>query len=78
MKNTDHCLLCENKKIDFTTGVFCTLTERKPKFLKKCSDKSFQNTMIEKLFEVNYKLELVKDKKASTLLHLYTFLAKLI
>jgi hypothetical protein len=75
MKNTDHCLLCENKKVDFTTGVHCNITGKKPKFLEKCSEKSFQKTMQEKIFEANYKLKIVVDKKASTMLHLYTFLS---
>jgi hypothetical protein len=74
MKNTDHCLLCENQKVDFTTGVYCNITGKKPKFLEKCSENSFQKTMQEKLFETNYRLEIVKDKKASTMLHLFTFI----
>jgi membrane-bound ClpP family serine protease len=75
MKNTDHCLLCENQKVDFTTGVYCNITGKKPKFLEKCSENSLQKTMQEKLFEANYKLKMIADKKSSTFFHLYTFLS---
>jgi hypothetical protein len=74
IKNTAHCLICENKKIDFTTGVYCSITGEKPKFLEKCSSKDFSETMQQKIFELNYKLKMAQDRKPATMLHLYTFL----
>jgi len=74
MKNTDHCLICENKKVDFTTGVYCGISGVKPKFQEKCRDKTFGKIMQEKIFETDYKLEMARDRKGATMLHLYTFL----
>lgn len=32
----EFCTICQNRKIDFKTGLLCSLTEEKPKFENNC------------------------------------------
>ena len=74
IKNTSHCLICENKKVDFTTGVYCRVNEKKPKFAEKCTIKEFGGTLEKKIVELDSNLKLIEDRKAGIYLHLYTFM----
>ena len=75
MKNsTSHCLICENKKMDFKIGVICGITNEKPKFLEKCSSKVFGETMQQKIVELDSNLRIIENMKTATMLHFYTFL----
>jgi hypothetical protein len=75
IKNTNHCLICEDKKMDFTIGVYCGITDEKPKFEKKCPSKGFGKTLNEKIVEIDSNLKLIENEKSITYLHLYTFLS---
>jgi hypothetical protein len=73
-KNTLHCLLCEHKKVNFTSGVYCGISGNKPKFIEKCSSKEFDEIMEQKIIELNSNFKLIENKKSGIYLHLYTFL----
>ena len=72
---TFHCLLCENSRNDFKSGIFCSLTDEKPKFLNKCPNKSFEKRLEKKIEEINTKLKLVENTKPDARLHAATFLS---
>ena len=74
IKNTTHCLICENKKVDFATGVYCSISGIKPKFIEKCSSIEFGETLEKKIVELESNLKLIENKKSGIYLHLYTFL----
>jgi hypothetical protein len=60
--------------MDFKIGVICGITNEKPKFLEKCSSKVFEETMRQKIIELDSNLKLIENMKPATMLHLYTFL----
>ena len=66
-------MVCENKKVDFTTGSYCGITDKKPKFLEKCRDIKLGDTFEKRLLEVNIDLEKIKDSKSSVVLEVVTF-----
>lgn len=74
IKNTSHCLICENSKRDNMSGIYCGITNEKPKFLEKCSSKVFGETMQQKIVELDSNLKLIENMKPATMLHLYTYL----
>jgi hypothetical protein len=73
MEKTQHCVVCEHKKVDFTTGSYCGITDKKPKFLEKCRDIKLGEILEQRLSEVNVDLEKIKNKKAGVLTNVITF-----
>ena len=59
--------------MDFTAGVYCSITEKKPTFVEKCTIKKFGETLEKKIVELDSNLTLIKNRKAGVTLHLYTF-----
>ncbi len=59
MDNTNHCILCDNKIVDFKTGVLCNLTNRKPDFQEKCNVIKLDNEFKSKITETNIEYEAV-------------------
>lgn len=74
IKNTEHCVLCEHKKQDFTTGAYCGLTNEKPTFTNKCESKEFGDTLKKKIIEVNTKLKLIEKSTSKVFFHTGVYL----
>lgn len=74
IKPTSHCLICENSKRDFKSGIYCSITNERPKFLNKCPNTSFGTILEKKIEEVNKKIKLIENKKGDTTTHLITYL----
>ena len=62
-----HCQLCDNKITSLEKGLTCELTNRKPEFKNTCSDIKWEKVFQEKLENVNLELELIRNKKNTTL-----------
>ncbi|PCI97271.1 MAG: hypothetical protein COB15_08085 [Flavobacteriales bacterium] len=60
--------------MDFTTGVYCGVTEKKPTFAEKCTIKEFGEGLEQKIVELDSNLKLIENRKSGIYLHLYTFL----
>ena len=60
---TEHCLICDNSKVDFKLGVMCNLTGKKPDFSQKCGVIKLINEFESKIKEVNIEYEAVKKTK---------------
>lgn len=63
MKHIDHCQLCDHQKMDFKTGTFCGITNRKPEFANTCVSANFDSKLGDKIEEVNIEYELVRRQK---------------
>ncbi|WP_452597539.1 hypothetical protein [Pontimicrobium sp. MEBiC01747] len=59
MNNAKHCVLCDNKIVDYKTGVICSLTNKKPDFQEKCNVIKLNNTFKSKITETNIEYEAV-------------------
>ncbi len=66
IKNTSHCLICENSKRDKMSGIYCGVTNEKPKFLNKCPIIKFGDLIEKKITEVNTAIKLVEITKKRT------------
>ncbi len=49
----DHCLLCEHRKMDFSRGTVCGLTDEKPDFNIHCPTFSFRNDIVQYNAQMN-------------------------
>lgn len=63
MKNTEHCLLCDLRKIDPMTGAICSLTGEKPSFNQTCIDIQFGQQFKDTLAKHHNELALLKHNK---------------
>lgn len=59
MNNSKHCVLCDNKIVDYKTGVICSLTNKKPDFQEKCNTIKLDNIFKSKITEKNIEYEAV-------------------
>lgn len=50
-------MLCDNKIVDFKTGVICSLTNKKPDFQEKCNVIKLNNAFKAKIKETNIEYE---------------------
>jgi len=53
----EHCKLCDNKIIDFKTGVICNLTHKKPDFGHKCNVIKLEEHYKSQIKEINIEYE---------------------
>lgn len=65
MKQTEHCVLCDNKITDFKIGAVCGLTNKKPDFQDKCGVIKLDEHFKEKIIEANIKYEAVIKAKTN-------------
>ena len=63
MSNSKHCVLCDNKIVDYKIGAICSLTNKKPDFQGKCNVIKLDNTLKSKVTEINIEYEAVLKTK---------------
>ncbi|MBC3847060.1 hypothetical protein H8K90_11760 [Winogradskyella echinorum] len=57
MDLTKHCQLCDHQKVDFKTGTYCGLTNRKPEFHIKCVNAKFDSKLENEISNINIDYE---------------------
>lgn len=75
MIQTKHCDLCEHPKRDFTNGLTCGLTNKKPDFKITCPDILLDKIFQEKLENVNLELKRLNEKKSRKYWTFYLLIA---
>ncbi|WP_370000360.1 hypothetical protein [Winogradskyella sp.] len=74
MDVTRHCKLCDHQKIDFKTGTYCGLTNRKPEFYGKCVNAKFDSKLDIEISDINIEYESVLKTKWRSYIYSITFL----
>ncbi|MFC0605261.1 hypothetical protein [Winogradskyella pulchriflava] len=74
MDVTKHCKLCDYQKIDFKTGTYCGLTNRKPEFHGKCVNAKFDNKLEYEINSINVEYENILKTKWRAYIYFITFL----
>lgn len=71
---TKHCELCLYHSINFKKGIFCVLTNDKPKFDTKCNKIKFGKILKEKITDTNVEHKKIKMEKIWVYSYFTTFL----
>tara|TARA_R110002049_G_scaffold191116_1_gene360048 strand:+ start:772 stop:1290 length:519 start_codon:yes stop_codon:yes gene_type:complete len=74
MNITKHCQLCDHQIIDFKTGTFCGLTQRKPDFINKCVKAKLDSKLEAKIESTNVAYEGVLKTKSLVYINFVVFL----
>lgn len=74
MEVTKHCKLCDHQKIDFKTGTYCGLTNRKPEFYRKCLNAKFNSKLEYEINTINIEYETVLRTKWRAYIYFITFI----
>jgi hypothetical protein len=61
----EHCKLCDNKIVDFKTGVICSLTNKKPDFTNKCPKIVLENDFEKQITKINIEYESVLNSRTN-------------
>lgn len=69
-----HCKLCDHQEIDFKTGTYCGLTNRKPEFYGKCVNAKLNSKLELEISEINIEYEGVLKTKWRSYIYSITFL----
>ena len=69
MLRTDHCILCDHRKVDFMTGSLCGLTEKKPDFSQKCNVIKLDEAFKDQIVDVNIDYEAVQKTRVDVFGH---------
>lgn len=73
MDITKHCKLCDYQEIDFKTGTYCSITNRKPEFYGKCVNAKFNNKLEFEINSINVEYESVLKIKWRAYIYFITF-----
>ena len=73
IENREHCVLCDNKIVDFNTGALCILTNAKADFKIKCNKIILENELQNSLKKVSVELALIENRKKTVYGHLILY-----
>jgi hypothetical protein len=70
---TKHCQLCDHQLVDFKTGTYCSITNRKPEFYGKCVNAKFDSKLEFEISTTNIEYEGVQKTKWRSYIYVIVF-----
>ncbi|EDP69456.1 hypothetical protein FBALC1_05173 [Flavobacteriales bacterium ALC-1] len=70
---TKHCQLCDHQEVDFKTGTYCRITNKKPEFYRKCVNAKLDSKLEFEINTINIEYEGILKIKWRTYINCIAF-----